>query len=248
MRRHLLVAHGSPDPRHARTVSDLSERLTRRGVATEVAYLEHDQPSLHQWLVRTPRASTVAVLGLFLSPGLHARADLPRLLAQAPPHVRLDPRGSLGVGPWLGGVLDDLIAAAGAAPSSRVVLVTAGSARTGARTLLEDFAGRWAAQRPGPVTLVHSSGEVGRAPRDSIVVPLMVAPGVLADRVGAAAAAAGLLVTGTLSTSKVFSDALVARLVPKAAWLTPADGQPARPGGTARGSTSCESHRTASPG
>jgi sirohydrochlorin ferrochelatase len=242
------VAHGSPDPRHARTMRGLSEHLTRRGVLTDVAYLEHDQPSLHQWLVRAPRASTVSVLGLFLSPGLHARDDLPRLLAQASTHVRLDPRGFLGVGPWLGGVLDDLVAATGAAPSSRVVLVTAGSARTAALAPFEDFAGRWAAQRPGPVTLVHSPGEVGRAPRDSVVVPLMVAPGVLADRVGAAAVAAGLPVTGTLSTSEVFTDALVARLRPEGTSLTPAGGRPARPGGTARGSTSSETRRPASPG
>lgn len=248
MRRHLLVAHGSPDPRHARAMCSLSAQLTDRGAPTEVAYLEHDQPSLHQWLARSSPASTVPVLGLFLSPGLHARVDLPRLLAQAPTHVRLDPRGFLGVGPWLGGVLDDLVAAAGGTPASRVLLVTAGSSRTGARTPFEDFAGCWAGHRPGPVTVVHSPGSVGRAPRDSVVVPLMVAPGVLADRVEDAAAAAGLASSGTLSTSEVFTDALWARLGPEAASLTPASVQPARRGATARGSTSCDSPRTASRG
>lgn len=244
------MAHGSPDPRHARTMSDLSERLTRRGVPTQVAYLEHDQPSVDQWFATASRESTVAVLGLFLSPGMHAQVDLPRVLAQAPDGVRVEPRGALGVGHWLGGVLDDLVSTVDATSSTSVVLVTAGSVRTGARAPFEAFVRWWAGQRTGPVALVHSPEAVSRAPRGGgVVVPLMIAPGVLADRVRDAATAAGLASSGTLSASDVLIEVLATRLGPGPAPLKEASRvQPARPGVTRRGSTSCGTPRTASPG
>jgi sirohydrochlorin ferrochelatase len=246
----LLVAHGSPDPRHARTMSDLSERLTRRGVPTEVAYLEHDQPSVGRWFATAPRVSLVTVLGLFLSPGMHTRVDLPRVLAQAPEGVRLEPRGALGVGRWLGGVLDDLVATVDATSSTSVVLVTAGSVRTGAQAPFEAFVRWWARQRTGPVELAHSPEAIGRAPREGgVVVPLMIAPGVLADRVEDAATAVGLASTGPLSASDNFTEVLATRLGGEPAHLTRvSDFEPTPPGATGRGSTSCGIPRTASPG
>lgn len=249
MRRHLLVAHGSPDPQHARTMSDLSEGLTRRGVPTEVTYLEHDHPPPDRWFATLSPASTVAVLGLFLSPGMHARIDLPRALALAPDGVRLERRGALGVGPWLGDVLDDLVATVGGASDARVVLVTAGSVRTGARAPFEAFVRWWADQRTGPVELVHSPEAVGRNPREGgVVVPLMIAPGVLADRVKDAAAAASLASTGTLSASDAFTEVLETRLGPGSPLTPTGRVRPARPTATGHGSTSCGSPRTASRG
>ena len=214
MTQHLLVAHGSPDPRHPRAVSTLADVLSRRGVPTEAAYLEHDAPSVEGWL--EGRSGRVVTLGLFLAPGYHVQVDLPRVLAAAPDAVDIDDRGALGVGPWLMPVLDDLVAQV-AAPDATVVLVGAGSGRRPARASLESFATRWARHRGGAVTLVHSPDAVATvagasgAGGSAVAVPLLVAPGVLADRVRAAADAAGLPCTPTLSAVDGFVDAVARR-------------------------------------
>ena len=43
-----LLAHGSPDPRHARDVGSLVGRLKVAGVQTSAAYLDHHGPSSAQ--------------------------------------------------------------------------------------------------------------------------------------------------------------------------------------------------------
>jgi sirohydrochlorin ferrochelatase len=215
MTQHLLVAHGSPDPRHHRAVSTLADTLSRRGVPTGAAYLEHDAPSVDGWL--EGRSGRVVTLGLFLAPGYHVQVDLPRVLAAAPPDLRVADRGALGVGSWLMPVLDDLVAQV-AAPDATVVLVGAGSGRRRARASLERFAVGWARHRGAAVTLAHSPDAVATvagahaAGGNAVVVPLLVAPGVLADRVTAAADAAGLPCTPTFSAADGFVDAVARRL------------------------------------
>src|SRR5829696_4675123 len=88
----LLIGHGSPDPRHAVTLRQLTAQVAETvnasapDAATEIAFLEHDEPSLTDWL--TSRASGTApvevrALGLLLASGYHAQVDIPRALDAA---------------------------------------------------------------------------------------------------------------------------------------------------------------------
>lgn len=227
MTTHLLVAHGSPDPRHARAVFDLAGRLTVRGVTAEVAFLGHDEPSLAAWLARPNPARSergrVPVLGLFLAPGQHAEVDLRRAVASAASSGRpVVDRGALGLGPWLEPVLGDLVRAAGGEPESPLLLVTAGSTWPAAQIAAERFGRRLARARGASVSVVHSPQEIraaaragaGHQTRATVVVPLLLAPGVLADRVRRAADAAGLATTGTLTASDELSTVVIARSTP----------------------------------
>jgi sirohydrochlorin ferrochelatase len=103
-----------------------------------------------------------------------------------------------------------------------VIVTAAGSSRDDARAYLADFVAQWGATRPGPVAFAVTTGPGpsiaddlasadGRGD-DAIVLLLMIAPGLLADRVVDLANGAGVRVSGTLADSPVFADALVGRL------------------------------------
>ena len=73
-----LLAHGSPDPRHAQGVAALSGRLKVAGIASNVAYLDHDRPTpaaAARALAESGLAETT-VVPLLLSPAYHARVDV----------------------------------------------------------------------------------------------------------------------------------------------------------------------------
>lgn len=227
MTRHLLIAHGSPDSRHRATMAGLASLVDDRGRPCSVAFLEHDEPSVPTAL--SELSGHVTTLGMLLAPGYHATVDVPRLLSGAAPSTVVHDRGPLGTGPWLIPTVDRLIADAGGDPSTPVILASAGSSRAAARLTLADFASRWQKGRPGEVTVAVTTGPGLRVeqaaeglPTDSptagirtspaVVVPFMIAPGVLADRVTEVAERHGLLTTGTLAESPPFIDALVDRL------------------------------------
>ena len=226
MTDHLLIAHGSPDPRHAATMKRLVEEIGSRHIRCAVAYLEHNAPTVERWLTLRANSQTaddsIAVTGLLLAPGYHAQVDVPRLLANAVPSLLIDDRGPLGVGPWLHPTLDDLVARSGGTPATPVIVTTAGSSRDDARAYLAEFVTQWGSTRPGSTKFAVATGPgptvddaiAAQQPVDdaAIVVLLMIAPGVLADRVIDLAAGAGVRVTGTLADSPAFVDALVGRL------------------------------------
>jgi sirohydrochlorin ferrochelatase len=226
MSDHLLIAHGSPDPRHAATMSRVAQEVNDRGITCELAYLEHNEPTADQWLSARGRSQTVkdpvAVTGLFLAPGYHAQVDVPRLLASAAPALTIDDRGPLGVGPWLEPTLDDLVARSGGTPATPVIVTAAGSSRDDARGYLADFVAQWGSTRPGSVAFAVATGPgpavaealaTARSRNDNtIVLLLMIAPGVLADRVVDLSNEVGVRVSGTLADSPVFVDALIGRL------------------------------------
>ena len=148
MSRQLLVAHGSPDPRHAAFVRSLATGVSAHGVRTEAAFLEHDLPDVASWLAGAE--GPVTALSLLLAPGYHAQEDVPRLLATAPDGVDVSDLGVLGSGPWLYDVVDELVASAGGDRATPVVLVAAGSSRQAAAEHLQAFVAGWAAHPAGP--------------------------------------------------------------------------------------------------
>lgn len=85
----VLLAHGSPNPRHAEDIEALADRVRRRLPGREgepvprvtVAYLDHHPPTPSQALAEQDEpATTVAVLPLLLAPGYHLTNDVPQAL------------------------------------------------------------------------------------------------------------------------------------------------------------------------
>ncbi len=175
---------------------------------TEAAFLEHDLPDVASWLAGA--AGPVSALSLLLAPGYHAQEDVPRLLATAPDAVSVADLGVLGSGPWLHDVVDELVASAGGDPATPVVLVAAGSSRPAAGEHLQAFTAGWAATRPGPAGVSDPAG-LPWSRADAVVVPLLVAPGVLADRIAGAADDLGVRVTPVLGVAPGFVRVLAER-------------------------------------
>jgi sirohydrochlorin ferrochelatase len=219
MNHHLLIAHGSPDLRHRETMQSLAKAVDARGLSCDVAFLEHDAPSVETWLSRQPRGTSVVTLGMLLAPGYHATVDVPRLLATAPDGVTVHDRGPLAAGPWLFDILTWLVSDVAASERTPVVLATAGSTRPEARQALDALASGWGQTRGGEVVLAAGTGPglsledaVQAVAPDAVVLPLMIAQGVLADRATAVAQRHGLRTTGTLAHAPQLPDVLVERL------------------------------------
>jgi sirohydrochlorin ferrochelatase len=219
----VLLAHGSPDPRHREGVEHLAGavRALAPGRAVHTAYLDHHPPSPQDAAaeVRSGRAVVVPVL---LTPAYHVRVDVPGAVTamKAAGHARFEVTAALGPDPLLLDAAEEVLAAAGIVPSPRtgVVLYAAGSSDSGAvATVTETLTrhprrgwGPWAvaALDGGPVL-----GEAAAALRTScerrVAVSFMVAGGVLRDRMVSACEQAGIpMVAGTLGEAPS-----VARLV-----------------------------------
>jgi len=84
---HILLAHGSRDPRWAAAVEAVAERVRQLDPAAHVccAYLGLAQPDLTAAMdqLLAQGAQTIAVWPILMGLGRHARTDLPRLVAAA---------------------------------------------------------------------------------------------------------------------------------------------------------------------
>ena len=129
-----LLAHGSPDPRHAQGVAALSGRLKVAGIASNVAYLDHDRPTpaaAARALAESGLAETT-VVPLLLSPAYHARVDVPAAVGamrSAAPNLAVAAAEPVGLHPVLLAGAADLIRDSGIAigPRTGVILAAAGS-------------------------------------------------------------------------------------------------------------------------
>ncbi|MCB0914824.1 MAG: hypothetical protein KDC23_03880 [Actinobacteria bacterium] len=212
----VLLAHGSPDPRHGIGVNRLAGAVEAAlDMPVRVAYLAHQGPTLVQAGAEIdeypsegsrPTVRQVDVLPLLLSAGEHYRRDLPELLHDA---ARTRPDLAWRELPLLppAELASAVVAAAGAAeagPPPRsspigVVGVAAGSTRPGALDRFEYLA---RLLRPAGVELVIANGpsQVGSAAelltslgaRAPVVLPLMFADGFLAQASRRAAEVVGL--------------------------------------------------------
>jgi sirohydrochlorin ferrochelatase len=224
----LLIAHGSPDPRHAVALERLATLVgAERGgntVRCDIAYLEHNEPTLAQWLETAAERGGYGVraIGLLLASGYHANVDIPRALDSASGRLDITNLGTLGAGDWVIPVLERAIADVGGGTASSVVLVSAGSSQAQARSDLRRTCELLASQRHGPVLPAAVTGPDPRPEQvvaaltaqtsDVVVVPLMLAPGSLADQATAAATTIGARVTPTITTEHETPPELVAHL------------------------------------
>lgn len=188
----VLLAHGSPDPRHASTLERLRQRVEApleamgRG-ATRLVYLEHDHPQPHE--LGAELTDEVTLLPMLITPAFHARVDVPaaaRALGAGGAPVRVAP--ALGGDPLLLLAVEERLRAAGHDADAAVLLVAGGSSSGQAgqsiRTLLA------AHPRPGWLTMTLAAPRAGAA-SGRVVVPATLAEGVLHDKVAALARAAG---------------------------------------------------------
>ena len=188
----VLIAHGSPDPRHASTLERLRSRVEAplRDVGhgeTHLVYLEHDHPRPEE--IGRDLQGEVTVVPMLITPAMHARVDIPaavRQLGVTGASVRLV--AALGGDSLLLDAIDERLRAAGHEPDEDVLLVAGGSSSGQAgqsiRNLLE------AHPRAGWMTMTLAAPRAG-AMTGRVIVPATLAEGVLHDKVEALAEAAG---------------------------------------------------------
>ncbi|MFI9360766.1 sirohydrochlorin chelatase [Kitasatospora sp. NPDC053057] len=205
----LLIAHGSRDPRHAATVAALVEQVRAQRPALEVAtaYLDHCAPRIPQVVGRLTDAVAVPLL---LNRAFHAKHDIPAALRTA--GSALPVADVLGPSPLLLAALDRRLAEAGldvrsAAARSRtgVVLAAAGSSDPAADAATRAVAAEWRRTRGwAAVEVAYASATGPRVPdalaalhaagaEHTAVSPYLLAPGLLPDRITAAASDADVL-------------------------------------------------------
>ncbi|MFJ6074189.1 sirohydrochlorin chelatase [Streptomyces sp. NPDC093065] len=208
----LVVAHGSRDPRHAATVHSLVRRVRalRPDVRVETGFLDFNVPSVQGVLesLETEGVREVVALPLLLTRAFHAKADIPAVLAAAPPRLRIRQAEVLGPSPLLVSALERRLYEAGLTPADKsstgVVLASAGSSDPEAIAVIAEIAREWrhtgwcavrpafaSASLPRTEDAVRQLRELGCA--RVAVAPYVLAPGFLPDRIARGAAGADVL-------------------------------------------------------
>ncbi|MFK0153350.1 sirohydrochlorin chelatase [Streptomyces sp. NPDC090493] len=208
----LVIAHGSRDPRHAATVHALVRRVRslRPGVRVETGFLDFNIPSVHGVLesLAAEGVRDVVALPLLLTRAFHAKADIPAVLRDAPPRLRIRQAEVLGPSPLLLSALDRRLYEAGLSPADKsstgVVLASAGSSDPEAIAVIARLAREWqrtgwcavrpafaSASLPRTEEAVRELRELGCA--RVAVAPYVLAPGFLPDRIARGAAEADVL-------------------------------------------------------
>ncbi|MET9308736.1 sirohydrochlorin chelatase [Streptomyces cellulosae] len=208
----LVVAHGSRDPRHAATVHDLVRRVRARrpGLRVETGFLDFNVPSVGAVLASLDAEGVrdLVALPLLLTRAFHAKADIPAVLSEAPPRLRICQADVLGPSPLLLAALERRLYEAGLTPADKsstgVVLASAGSSDPEAIAVIADIAREWrhtgwcavrpafaSASLPRTEDAVRELRELGCA--RVAVAPYVLAPGRLPDRIARGAAGADVL-------------------------------------------------------
>lgn len=212
----LVIAHGSRDPRHAATVHALVHRVRslRPDVRVETGFLDFNIPSVQGVLesLAAEGVRDVVALPLLLTRAFHAKADIPAVLRDAPPQLRIRQAEVLGPSPLLLAALERRLYEAGLTPADKsstgVVLASAGSTDPEAIAVIAEIAREWrhtgwCAVRPA----FASAGSPAGFPRteDAVrelrelgcervaVAPYVLAPGFLPDRIARGAGEADVL-------------------------------------------------------
>ncbi|MDG9717821.1 sirohydrochlorin chelatase [Streptomyces sp. DH24] len=208
----LVIAHGSRDPRHAASVHALVRRVRslRPGLRVETGFLDFNVPSVRGVLesLDAQGVRDVVALPLLLTRAFHAKADIPAVLADAPPRLRIHQADVLGPSPLLLSALERRLYAAGLTPADKsstgVVLASAGSTDPEAIAVIADIAREWRHTGWRAVRPAFASASLPRT-EDAVrelralgcarvaVAPYVLAPGRLPDRIARGADGADVL-------------------------------------------------------
>ncbi|WP_369232578.1 sirohydrochlorin chelatase [Streptomyces sp. R21] len=208
----LVIAHGSRDPRHAATVHALVRRVRalRPGMRVETGFLDFNIPSVNGVLdsLAAQGVRDVVALPLLLTRAFHAKADIPAVLRDAPPRLRIRQAEVLGPSPLLTTALERRLYEAGLTPADKsstgVVLASAGSTDPEAIAVIADIAREWRHTGWCAVRPAFASASLPRT-EDAVrelralgcarvaVSPYVLAPGFLPDRIARGAAEADVL-------------------------------------------------------
>lgn len=230
-----LLAHGSPDPRHARSVAALVGRLKVAGIAAQAAYLDHQQPSPSTIAATLEAAGTpdTTVVPLLISPAYHARVDVPAAISamrSAAPGLGVAAAEPVGLHPLLLTAARELVLTSGLPRNSRtgIILATAGSRDLRAVAAMESLFrvhGPVLAEQLG-VRAVRAAYLDGGRPLGRIrtlmrcvdgctsfvAVPMVIADGRLRDRIVTAAGRCDTPVAaGTLTDTNAMVDLITLR-------------------------------------
>ncbi len=221
----VLLAHGSPDPRHARGVETLADHVRTLAPDRPVhtAYLDHHAPSPSETAAEL--GSRAVVVPVLLTPAYHAKVDVPaavdRMIADSGAEV--DVADALGPHHLLLDAAEELLAAQGIEPdpSTAVVLYAAGSSDSEAvATVGQTIAdhpragwGRWGvAALDGGATMEQVLRTMPDEVERTVAVSFMVAEGILRDRMAQHCGRAGVsMVPGTLAQTGAMAQLVLER-------------------------------------
>ncbi|WEV79162.1 hypothetical protein O9K63_05020 [Janibacter cremeus] len=211
----VLLAHGSPDPRHALALERLRERVAvplaeaGRG-PTHLAYIEEYGTRPHE--LARGLSGEVTLLPLLLTPAFHSRVDVPaaaRELAAHGARVRTVP--ALGGHPLLLEAVEERLSGAGHDPSAPTLLVAGGSSSGEAAAGLARLVA--SGNRPTWTTTTLAAPRTGAA-TGRTVVPVVLAEGVLHDKAAAFADEGGApFVRGGLTDTRAVADLVLHRVL-----------------------------------
>lgn len=211
----VLLAHGSPDPRHASSLERLRERVAAPLRAaghgpTRLSWIEHDRPSPAE--LGRELSGEVTLVPMLITPAFHARVDVPaaaRDLASGGARVRV--ADTLGGHHLLLAAVEERLRDAGHDPDAPTVLVAGGSSSGEAAAGLTRLVASGA--RPAWTTATLAAPRTGAA-IGRTVVPLVLAEGVLHDKVAAYADEGGSpFVRGGLADTRAIGNLVASRVL-----------------------------------
>lgn len=240
----VALAHGSRDPRSARTITALVDevRAMRPDLRVEQAFLELAKPSFATVVDRLVKAGhdEIVVVPLLLTEAYHAKVDVPSVVAEAAarhPQLRIRATAVLGLEARFLEVLDirlrEALRVARVRELDALVLAAAGSSDALANQAVARLARLWGAHHKLPVTAAFASssppatGEAVRAfraegRRHIAVASLFLAPGFLPDRAAELALEAGAVaVSEPLGAHPEVARTVLARYLVGAVELVP---------------------------
>jgi sirohydrochlorin ferrochelatase len=208
----LLVGHGSPDPRHAAALQRLTDRVRLLAPGpVELGFLEHDQPTPAEaaMRLRLAGADAVTLVPLLLSSGFHAGLDIPKAAAAA--------ERACGLPVAIAGTLGQHRLIADACRQrvndeigpGQLLLAHPGDPNSASAEIAETVA-----QDLG-VPVAHGLAALARhleaATADTVVIRLLLADGVLADRISALCRDAGVDSVGVLADAPAMAELVLLR-------------------------------------
>ncbi|BBX15843.1 sirohydrochlorin chelatase [Mycolicibacterium duvalii] len=220
----VLTAHGSADPRSARTVAAIAEcaRRLRPGLDIRVAFCEKSSPNLRD-VLGAVRPGHAVVVPLLLADAYHARVDIPTMIAESGVVARQSE--VLGEDDRLIHVLRQRLEHAGVPRlDSRVgVLVTAvgssrpeANARTAAVARELTLTTHWTATTafatgPQPSLAQAAAALRQRGATRLVIAPWFLAHGRITDRVAEFAAAQNIPMSAPLGAHRQVAETVLDR-------------------------------------